>query len=829
MTKIKSLIEKVLTLSLLAETSTLQIRNKKKIGQVFTAGIFIILAASSGALAAENGTVIIAFDDGWTDALSNAYTILKDNGQKAVVFAIPEPIIGGWGGYLSVTDLASLYDAGWDISSHSQTHGSKYVEGSPEQLFYLTRANNTELKTELGDSKDWLDSNGFTRSSMFFAYPYGTYDNAYCMEAYGNVSICGSNDLAAEIKAAGYYIGARSIDAYSWRHAGKHPKYKKGDADALKMATMAIDNTPDSYPAAVIEEINRTIKEGGLLVLTFHHISTGDPTNSEEYSLANLTMISNYLKSNSSVQVQTFSEYFAVPNPIPTYTPGTPIAGESIIGSNWINTQWIDGAGDMTDVFDVRIKKGSDTVGQVTYNVVNRYFNITGISPNTPLSVEVTAINRSWGKTNINQTPLLINAIIPTYIPPTPVNATLAGSKNLSWKAGSGNTTNYFNILIDGVWTNGTITEFYDIAGKSPGLYTVNVYAVNSSNGLTISEMPLTLSATIDLPTYMPPIPLISNMTGSDWILTQWDAGEGSNKTDSFDVNVNGIQVLINTTNKSYNVTNLSPGNYTNVEVYAVNLTNGRTTSIPVTMNTSLPVPTTTPAPVSSGGGRSGSSGGSGGGGGGGVSSAEQYANILKYEIQEHEVFVNPVSFKYKTPELGVYEVIVTANQSNIASLRIEVLKNKSGLVGTSAPAIVYKNLNIWIDYKRIKSTLIRFKVENSWISSNGLSSADIKMYRWDNNSKIWIELSTDVLNKDDKYTYYESQADRISASFAISGIKEENVPVLPESSINLAQVGVEQTENIPVNTIPKALGFGIMLSAVSIFSMVYLLKRIKR
>jgi PGF-pre-PGF domain-containing protein len=608
--------------------------------------------------------------------------------------------------------------------------------------------------------------------------------------------------------------------------------------------------------------------------------------------------------------VQTFSQYFQVPNPIPIYNPPTPSAKPPIIGKDYIKVQWIDGTGDKTDVYDVLVN------GNWTYNVVKRYINITNVTINTPVNVQVYAINRSWGRTNKNNTPLITNAsiqtflpstpinttapgnknlsweaglgnvtnyynvsvngvwsngttvtyndttelspgtytvsvyavnstnritlnttpltlsstiIAPTYMPPTPIDMTTPGSKNLSWAAGSGNGTDYYNVSVNGVWSNGSTVAYKDTTGLSQGKYTVSIYAVNSTNGITLNPAPLTLSATIIAPTYMPPTPTISNSSGINWILTQWESGTLGNETDVFDVKVNGIMVEMGTINKSYNATNLSVGNYSHVMVYAVNMTNNRSVnSTPGEMNTSILAPVLTTTYVYSSGG--GSSGGSGGGGGGGIGTSEPYSNIYKYEIQEHEVFTTPISFKYTNPEIPVYEVMVTCNQSNIASIRIEVLKDTSKLVGMPSPGIVYKNINIWIDYKRIKNALIRFKVENSWISSNGLSSADIKIFRWNNNSREWIGLSTGVLNKDVKYTYFESHADSLSASFAISGIKEENVPSRTGSSINLAQVEIEQTENKPVSTkIPETPGFEIILSTVSILSMVYLLKRIKR
>lgn len=172
---------------------------------------------------------------------------------------------------------------------------------------------------------------------------------------------------------------------------------------------------------------------------------------------------------------------------------------------------------------------------------------------------------------------------------------------------------------------------------------------------------------------------------------------------------------------------------------------------------------------VNSGGSSGGSSGGGGGGGGG---TAEPYDNILKYESQEHDVYTTPVSFRYVTPELGIYNVWVTSNQNNIAALRIEVLKDTSKLVGSPAPGIVYKNINAWMDYKRMKNATMQFKVENSWMDNNGLSSDKIKLSKWDNTSGKWIELPTTMTNKDSTYTYFDSQTTTFS-SFAINGIKD--------------------------------------------------------
>ena len=241
------------------------------------------------------------------------------------------------------------------------------------------------------------------------------------------------------------------------------------------------------------------------------------------------------------------------------------------------------------------------------------------------------------------------------------------------------------------------------------------------------------------------------------------------------------------------------------------------------------PVPVYTPNPSSGGGSSGGSS--SGGGGGGGSNTAEPFENIYKYEVQEMSVFTTPVAFKYKNPELAVYEVMVTSTQSDIASLRIEVLKDTSKLVDSPASGIVFKNLNAWMNYKRIKNAAIRFQIENYWIRKNELSSENIKMSKWDNSTKKWIELPTSVISKDDISTYFESSLVDISGSYAIRGIKDDT-SVRVESSVNL-ESGVEEVEQTvakPVDTISKnAPGFDIMLSIILIVSMVYTIRRIRR
>ncbi len=89
---------------------------------------------------------------------------------------------------------------------------------------------------------------------------------------------------------------------------------------------------------------------------------------------------------------------------------------------------------------------------------------------------------------------------LPTYMPPTPIDTTLDGSKNLTWTAGFGNVTDYFNYSVNGTWYNQSITTFYNATELSPGNYTVKVYAVNSTNGITVNSTPAILNSVILAP-----------------------------------------------------------------------------------------------------------------------------------------------------------------------------------------------------------------------------------------------------------------------------------------------------------------------------------------
>lgn len=201
----------------------------------------------------------------------------------------------------------------------------------------------------------------------------------------------------------------------------------------------------------------------------------------------------------------------------------------------------------------------------------------------------------------------------------------------------------------------------------------------------------------------------------------------------------------------------------------------------------------------------------------------EPFINIEKAEMLDRILIANtPITYTYKTSELGIYEIVVTGKENeNYIALRVEVLKGTSKLVNMSAPGMVYKNLNIWAGTKKIKEVLIRFKVDNSWITDNDLAGSDVKMVKWDGSK--WVQLETLEMDWDNTYTFYEAKTDALYV-FAITGLKGELVPIATQA-IEITETPAKATVPSPSEQSKWIPGFELIL-AILMFSLIYRLRR---
>lgn len=107
-------------------------------------------------------TIVITLDDGYEDAFTQAYPILKKHGLKAADFIITG-FVGG-PTYLNWDQINEMKNSGvFSFGSHTITHRT------------VTSLNDKTLKNELDESKNILQSK-LSLTINWFAYPYGVVD-----------------------------------------------------------------------------------------------------------------------------------------------------------------------------------------------------------------------------------------------------------------------------------------------------------------------------------------------------------------------------------------------------------------------------------------------------------------------------------------------------------------------------------------------------------------------------------------------------------------------------------------------------------------------------
>ena len=106
-------------------------------------------------------SILITFDDGYTDNYVHAFPILKELNMKATIFMIASQVDSGY--YMSADQLKEMSDYGIDIESHTDNH-----------VYLDTLSYDKQLK-ELKDSKEKLEKI-LGKEVTSIAYPYGNYN-----------------------------------------------------------------------------------------------------------------------------------------------------------------------------------------------------------------------------------------------------------------------------------------------------------------------------------------------------------------------------------------------------------------------------------------------------------------------------------------------------------------------------------------------------------------------------------------------------------------------------------------------------------------------------
>jgi peptidoglycan/xylan/chitin deacetylase (PgdA/CDA1 family)/GT2 family glycosyltransferase len=138
-----------------------------------TAGYTSALPDEGQSCTSSSRRVILTFDDGYDDFLTEAFPVLQRFGFKATVFVVVDRIgkRNEWdesGGYpsrqlLSLDQIRDLHGHGVQFGSHTLTHP------------YLTNLSDRDLEREVRDSKCKLEDLLGTEVNSF-SYPYGAVD-----------------------------------------------------------------------------------------------------------------------------------------------------------------------------------------------------------------------------------------------------------------------------------------------------------------------------------------------------------------------------------------------------------------------------------------------------------------------------------------------------------------------------------------------------------------------------------------------------------------------------------------------------------------------------
>ena len=90
----------------------------------------------------------------------------------------------------------------------------------------------------------------------------------------------------------------------------------------------------------------------------------------------------------------------------------------------------------------------------------------------------------------------------------------------------------------------------------------------------------------------------------------------------------------------------------------------------------------------------------------------------------------------------------------------------------------------------------IKYKVENTWLKDNNVSTPNVNVFQWNKYEQRWEVLDTKPTREDSTYTYFESKANGLS-QFAITGIRsEDDLKVLTDYPDRVNPIPVKSENN---------------------------------
>ncbi|MFI2856791.1 polysaccharide deacetylase family protein [Paenibacillus sp. JSM ZJ436] len=109
-------------------------------------------------------SVVITFDDGWESMYNLAFPYMRDKGIKGTAYVVPNNY-NNTPGFVTDAHLKEMYDAGWCIANHTNTHP------------FLTNFTYEQAYSEIDLCNQWLESKGYHDGTKHIAFPYGSHND----------------------------------------------------------------------------------------------------------------------------------------------------------------------------------------------------------------------------------------------------------------------------------------------------------------------------------------------------------------------------------------------------------------------------------------------------------------------------------------------------------------------------------------------------------------------------------------------------------------------------------------------------------------------------
>jgi len=140
---------------------------------------------------ASKAGIVLGFDDEYASVYTVAYPAMKERGWKGVLW-VAGVNVGGVG-FMTAAQIQELYNAGWDICSHSYAH-TVSINSTP------LAGIEADMITEIG----FLKNNGWYRGFQFHGWPGNS-----------GLSLPGDDGESIGDVAKEYFLGCRALSEFT--------------------------------------------------------------------------------------------------------------------------------------------------------------------------------------------------------------------------------------------------------------------------------------------------------------------------------------------------------------------------------------------------------------------------------------------------------------------------------------------------------------------------------------------------------------------------------------------------------------------------------------